>query len=228
MSDQDTNQPVDNTAAAPSDPVAAAIIANFNSKVDVQEVNFFFKKVTDQAGNDSKRPTVALKLPFPSVEGIIDIISTGGKGLELLQEAVKDIIVKQAREFVNADEAITQDTLPIDKLSWEALANMPQAERRGNGIAKEVWEAFAKDYIAVMPAITNKPEEKVAMAAKVFLKKFADVKQDKKVITLLKGQLALYANSSPNAEEFVECIGFLDKKADTLLAADSSSLLEAL
>lgn len=216
------------TTPATIDPVSAAIIANFNSKVDVQEVNFFFKKVTDEAGNDTKRPTVALKLPFPSVEGIIDIISAGGKGLELLQEAVKDIIIKQAREFVNADETITQDTLPIDKLSWEAVANMPQAERRGGGIAKEIWEAFAKDYIAIMPGITGKAKEKIAMAAKVLVKKFADVKTDKKVITLLKSQLALYANSSPSAEEYVECIQFLDKKADTLLAADSSSLLDAL
>lgn len=213
---------------AAHDPVAAAIIANFNSKVDVQETNFFFKKQTLEGGVETKRPTVTLKLPFPSVEGIIEILQAGGKQLELLQEAIKDVVIKQAREFVNADEAITQDTLPIDKLSWEAIANMPQAERRGGGIAKEVWESFAKDYIAIMPGVTGKTEDKIAMAAKVFLKKFADVKTDKKVITLLKGQLALYTTNSPNVEEYTECVEFLDKKADTLLAADSSSLLEAL
>jgi hypothetical protein len=215
------------TAATPDD-VTAAIIANFDNKVDVEEVSFFFKKQTLEGGVEVKRPTVSLKLPIPSVEGIIGILQKGGKELELLKEAIKSVIVQQAREFVNADEQITQETLPIDKLSWEFIANMPQAERRGGGIAKEVWEAFGKDYIAIMPGVTGKAEEKIAMAAKVFLKKFADVKTDKKVITLLKGQLALYTTSSPNIEEYTECVEFLDKKADTLLAADSSSLLDAL
>lgn len=223
-----TTESAEQTPVPSHDPVSASIVANFNSKVDIQEANFHFKKVTDEAGNETKRPTVSLKLPVPSVEGLIDILTAGGKQLELLQEAVKDIILKQAREIVNAKEDITQETFPLDQLSWEAIANMPQAERRGGGIAKEVWEGFSKDYIAIMPGATGKAVDKITMAAKVFLNKFAAVKTDKKVLTLLKAQLALYASTSPNAEEYVECIEFLDKKAQTLIEADSSSLLEAL
>lgn len=216
------------TTPAVVDPVSAAIAANFNNKVDVQEINFHFKKVTDEAGNETKRPTVSLKLPFPSIEGLIDILQAGGKQLELLQEAVKDVIIKQAREIINSKEDISQENFPLDQLGWEAISNMPQAERRGGGIPKETWEAFSKDYIAVMPGATGKAVDKITMAAKVFLNKFAAVKTDKKVLALLKGQLALYATTSPNAEEYVECIEFLDKKAQTLIEADSSSLLEAL
>lgn len=231
--DTPATTPVDNPPTTPAtpaatDPVSAGIIAKFDNKVDVAEVNFHFKKVTDAAGNESKRPTVTLKLPVPSVEGLVQIITDGGKGLELLLEAAKEVIIKQTREIVNVTETIDQESLPLDQLSWEAIANLPQAERRGGGIPKETWEEFGKDYIAVMPAVTGKKLESVTLAAKVFLLKFSNVKTDKKALALLKAQLALYATNSPNVEEYIECVQFLDKKADTLLAADSSNLLDAL
>lgn len=215
-------------AAPTSDPVAATIKTNFDNKVDVIDTKFHFKKVTDEAGNESKRPTVEIKLPRPSVEGIVSILEKGGKELELLLEAVSDVVLQRAREIINDKEDINQDNFPMDQLSWEAIANLPKAERRGGGISKETWEDFAKDYIAIMPAVTGKPTDKVALAAKVFLNKFNAVKTDKKVLALLKGQLALYVTSSPNAEQFVDCVDFLDKKAQTLIEADSSNLLEAL
>lgn len=210
-------------------PVVAAIKANFDNKVDVIATKFHFKKTVDEAsGVESKRPTVEVMLPRPSVEGIIAIIEAGGKGLELLLEAVGDVVLSRAREIINEKEDINQDNFPMDQLSWEAIANMPKAERRGGGIPKDMWDDFAKDYIAVMPAVTGKAAEKVALAAKVFLNKFNAVKTDKKVLALLKSQLALYVTSSPNAEQFVDCVDFLDKKAQTLIDADSSNLLDAL
>lgn len=205
------------------------IKANFDNKVDVRETKFHFRKVKDEAtGIESKRPTVTIPVPTPSVEGIIAIIEAGGKGLELLLDAAYEVVVEQARQYINENENATEENFPYSQLGWDFIANLPKAERRGGGISKETWEEFSKDYIAVMPAATGKPKESVELAAKVFINKFAQVKTDKKVITLLKQYLALYVNTSPNAEQFAECIEFLDKKADTLLAADSSKLLEAL
>lgn len=229
--------PVSNAVSAPTPvsnpvtehPVVAAIKANFNNLVDVVDTKFHFKKITDETtGLESKRPTVEIKLPRPSVEGIIDIIGKGGKELDLLLEAVGDVVLQRAREIINDKEDITQDNFPLDELSWEKIANLPKAERRGGGISKELWDDFAKDYVAIMPAVTNKPVEKIALAAKVFLNKFNAVKTDKKVLSLLKGQLALYVTSSPNAENFVDCVDFLDKKAQSLIDADSSNLLDNL
>ncbi len=203
------------------------IQANFDNKVDLKDVKFSFRTIKDEAtGLESKRATIETKIPVPSVEGIIAILESGGKQLELLQEAVADIVFQRAREILADDEKLTE--VPLDQLSWEVIANLPQAERKGRGIPKEVWEEFSKDYIAVMPSVTGKTAEQVGNAAKILLNKFAQVKTNKPVVNLLKGQLALYLNSSPNAEQFQGCVEFLINKADTLLQQDEAALLAAL
>lgn len=205
------------------------ITANFNKNVDEKEVKFNFRTVKDEAtGLESKRPSVELKLPIPSVEGIIAILEAGGKQLELLQEAVADIIINRARELVSDKEDASADNFPYAELAWEVIANLPKAERKGRGIAKEVWEDFSKDYIATMPAVTGKSAEQVGNAAKILLNKFSAVKSNKPVISLLKSQLGLYLNSSANAEQFSDCVEFLLQKAQTLLDADEAALLSNL
>lgn len=208
---------------------AQNIQANFDNKVDVKEFKFHFKTVKDKdSGIETKRPTIELKLPIPSIEGIIAILEAGGKQLELLQSAVADIIVAQARSILGDNETITADNFPLDQCLWEFIANMPEAEKRGRGIPKEVWEEFAADYIEVMPAITGKTAEQVALAAKLFLNKFQQVKTNKPVIGKLREQLAIYANNSKQAENFTDCIKFLDDKANDLMEADESALLANL
>jgi len=205
------------------------IQANFDNTVDVREYKFHFKTVKDKdSGIETKRPTIELKLPVPSVEGIIAILEAGGKQLELLQSAVGDIIVAQARSLLSDNENMTADNFPIGQCTWEFIANMPEAEKRGRGIPKEVWEEFAADYIEVMPAITGKTAEQVALAAKLFLNKFQQVKTNKPVIGKLREQLAIYANNSKQAENYADCIKFLDDKANDLLEADETALLANL
>lgn len=205
------------------------IQANFNNKVDVKEVKFHFKKVKDEAsGIETKRPSVELYIPTPSVEGIISIIETGGKGLDLLLEAAGDIVIARAREIINEREGIDQSTFPMDSLTWESIANLPKAERRGGGIAKELWEEFAKDYIAVMPSVTGKSTEQVTNAAKLYIAKFNPVKTNKPVLRVLKEQLGMYLEHSPNAGDYSECVEFLTNKADNLLNMDEASLLANL
>lgn len=203
------------------------IVANFNKFVDEKEVKFAFRTVKDaETGLETKRATIETKIPVPSVEGIIAILEAGGKQLELLQEAVADVIYQRARELLADDEKLTD--VPLELLAWEVIANLPKAERKGRGIPKETWEDFSKDYIAVMPGVTGKTAEQVGNAAKILLNKFQAVKTNKPVIKLLQAQLAVYLNSSPNAESFLECVEFLSNKADSLMAIDEASLLEAL
>lgn len=205
------------------------ITANFDKTLDEKEVKFNFRKVKDDAtGLETKRPSVELKLLVPSVEGIIAILEAGGKQLELLQEAVADIVIQRARELISDAEDTTADNFPYAQLSWEVIANLPKAERKGRGIAKEVWEDFSKDYIATMPAVTGKSAEQVGNAAKILLNKFSAVKSNKPVISLLKSQLGMYLNSSANAEQFSDCVEFLLQKAQTLLDADEAALLSNL
>ena len=205
------------------------IQANFDNTVDVKEYKFHFKTVKDkESGIETKRPTIEIKLPVPSVEGIIAILEAGGKQLELLQSAVSDIVVAQARSLLSDNENMTADNFPYAQCTWEFIANMPEAEKRGRGIPKEVWEEFAADYIEVMPSITGKTSEQVALAAKLFLNRFQQVKTNKPVIGKLREQLAIYANNSKQAENFADCIKFLDDKANDLLEADETALLANL
>lgn len=207
--------------------------ANFDNTVDKVAVKFSFRKVItkDEASGietESKRPTLELELPLLSVEGIVAEFQAGGKRLDLIVEAIRDVQIARARELVNENEAITAENFPYAQLSWEAIANLPKAERRGGGIPKEVWEDFSKDYVSVMQAATGKTIEQVSNAAKILLNKFQAVKTNKPVLKLLKEQLGIYASTSSNAEQFSDCITFLVEKADSLLNQDEAALLAAL
>lgn len=206
---------------------------NFDKNVDKTPVKFSFRKVAIEVdgkptGEFTKRPTLEIELPLISVEGLIEQFKKGGKELELVMEAVKQIQIDRAREIINDDEKITAETFPYGELDWTKIANLPKAERRGGGISKETWDDFAKDYIVVMPALTGKTAEQVANAAKILLNKFQSCKTNKPVLTLLKNQLALYAANSQNAEQFTDCITFLTEKADTFLNMDDAALLANL
>jgi len=211
----------------------AGVAANFDNTIDKVAVKFNFRKITTKDEKtglevESKRPTVELELPLLTIEGIVKVMEVGGKQLDLLVEAVREVQISRAREIVSEQEDITAANFPYAQLGWEAIANLPKAERRGGGIPKETWEEFGKDYVAVMPAVTGKTVEQVANAAKILLNKFQLVKTNKPVLKLLKDQVALYANSSPNAEQYTECIAFLADKADTFINLDDAALLANL
>lgn len=214
----------DTTNAVEVEATPSQIVPNFDNKVDVKEYKFHFKK--DELGN--KRETIELKLPVPSVEGLVAILEAGGKQLEMLLASVGDVISAQARSILNENVAMTAAQFPTEQTTWEFIANMPDAEKRGRGIPKEVWEEFAADYLSVMPGITGKTEEQISLAAKLFLNKFQSVKSNKPVLKKLKEQLAVYTNGSPNAENFYDCVKFLDEKADALLVADEAAMLANL
>lgn len=205
------------------------IKANFDNKVDILDTNFHFRKVKDADTKiETKRPTVGIPVPAPSVEGIIAIIEAGGKGLELMLEAVRDKVLEQAREIINEDENISAANFPYAKLSWDFIANLPKAERRGGGIAAELWADFAKDYVEIMPGLTGKTKESVELAAKVFTSKFANAKTNKPVLKLLQAQLGIYINNTTQGEQFAPCVEWLSNKLDTLINTDETNLLLSL
>ena len=200
--------------------------ANFDNLIDKVVVKFNFRKVKDDVtGIETRRKSVELELELLSVEGIIEEFQAGGKRLDLLVEAVREYQINRARELVSENESVTQDTFDQTMISWEAIANLPKSERRGGGIAKETWEDFAKDYLAVMPAATGKTTEQISNAAKILLNKLQAVKTNKPVLSFIKDQLAIYLNTSPSAETYSDCVQFLSEKVDTLLKASDTSLL---
>lgn len=205
------------------------IKVNYNFDVNVKSTQFNFKKSKDkETGIETIREPVVLAVPYPSVQGIVAILEAGGKGLELLQDAIETVVNSQARDLLYEDTALTAGTFPVEKCAWEFIANIPKAQRRGGGIPKEIWEAFGQDYVEVMPEVTGKSIEQVTNAAKILVSKLASVKTNEPVLNLLVEQLAVYAEKSPNIEEFEECVAFLINKADTFLNIKEEELLANL
>jgi len=206
-----------------------SIKVNHDFQVDVKPVKFNFKKQVDkESGIETIRQAVELALPFPSVEGIIAILESGGKQLELLTDAIEGVITAQARDIISDDTGINASNFPLDKITWEAIANMPKAQRRGGGIPKEVWEGFSQDYVEVMPTVTGKTVEQISNMAKILMNKLTQVRTNDDVLKLVIEQLAVYADNSPNVEEYKECVEFLLNKADLFLNVSPEELLAGL
>jgi len=211
------------TEQTTSTSATATIAPAFDKSLDSKDFIFRFKK--DKLGN--KRANVELKGFIPSVEGIVDILQKGGKGLELLQEVIYDTIRTSIGAVVSDDETFSQakyDATAAD-YTWDKIANQPREDRRASSISEEVWQAFAADYLAVMPSVANKTAEQLGNAVAVFTKKFAQVKTNKEVIKMLKAQLGLYVEHTTRGEEFQEIIDLLDRKADSYLNANDTELL---
>lgn len=208
---------------------ASPIIVNFDNKLDYKEGKFGFRKVTDkETGVETKRNTVELaKIPVPSIEGIVAILEAGGKSLDLLLEAVTEVVLTRARDYINENESVTSDNFDYAVLDWNVIANLEKEDRR-SGISKETWDDFAKDYVEVMPAVSGATAEQCATAAKIFVTKFAAVKTKKDLIGKLKIRLSMYVEHSSKASEFAEVVELLLKKSDKLIEAKEVSLEDSL
>lgn len=195
------------------------------------EAKFHFRKVKDELGVETKRPTVNLTLPMPTVDGILAALKDE-KQRDFVLETLGSAIIEGARQQVNDDAKPVnkQEELDVSKLTLSHLANVPKAERRGGGIQKAVWEAFEKDYIAVMPSVASKTEEQVTKAAKIFVAKLQPAKTNKPVIKLLMDQLDLWyaSTAAESQEEYMDIYEFLKEKGDTFLNLTDEDLTKNL
>lgn len=196
-----------------------------HSAYSLREAKFHFKK--NELGE--KRPTVLLQVPSITLEGLVGALQDE-KQRSFIIDIINNEIIAAARVQVNDEQKPVnkQEDLDVGKLLIEALANEPKGERVGRGIAKELWEGFAADYISIMPAIQNKTAEQVGNAAKLFLTKLQACKTNKPVLAVMQKYLDLWFSSTPNADEFQECYSFLADKAETFLNVSDEKLLENL
>lgn len=191
----------------------------------IKPVVFHFR---ENAKTKTKRPSVTVNIAVPTVDGLAEIYNEGGRTLSKVLQVIEDAITEHVRNVLTDRPDIVTGTFPEDQTNWNAYVAVPDAERAIRGISKEVWDAFKADYLSVMPTLTGKKPETIALGAKAMIdNRFSAVKTDKKAIGILQNYLAIYMQS-PNAESFLECVSTLDEKATTLLAADTSSLAENL
>lgn len=189
------------------------------SNTKVLPVDFNFR--TTKEGY--KRPTVSLELMVPTAEGVAELLmAEDAKVVSLVVDTVAAVITSYVRGFVDADSDFDQAKLNAlmeeGKISIEAIANLPKSER--STLTKEDLEAFAKDYIAVMPGVTGKSVEKVTAAASLFIERYKRAAGDNAVLTVLRDQLSIFVdNAAPEMLETHErAISYLATKVEELLS----------
>lgn len=202
---------------------AAARLAHLKSLTPAhlqnKEMTFNFKK---DPTTGIKRNKVVLTVPVPTSTGLLEALEDQ-KIQDYILDLVANAVGEAVREQVNADvKPVNADgELDLSKLTLEFLANQPKSDRRGNGIAKEVWEAFGQDYANVMAGIlTTKTPEQIAAAAKLLMAKFAPIKFRKALIETLQSYLAMWFEATKQQEEFADVFEFLGNKAEELLGID--------
>jgi hypothetical protein len=207
----------------------------------MREFKFSFKKQTtkNELGEEVKRPPVTLSLPIPTLDGLIEGISSSEKIQQFVLDLVEEAIKEQAKsQIADEDKPVnTQSELDLTKLSLEFVASMPKSERRGSAISKEALEAWGADYIQVMTPL-NLPRsadikeagERATRAAKLCIGKFNACRGDKKVLKFLKEQLATWAQHTTETalEENAEIYQYLEERVSALLNKDDVNQLEAL
>jgi hypothetical protein len=103
---------------------------------------------------------------------------------------------------------------------------MPKEDRRSSTIDPSVWAAFADDYMAIMPALTGKSQDKIKLAIEMYVKKLTPIKTRKQALSTLGTQLALYTDNSKRAEEFIDILQLLTRRIDSYMKADDPKVLE--
>jgi hypothetical protein len=173
--------------------------------------------------NGMQRTAMEFDVPVPTAEGVISHLREGGKEAKLVLDAVYDVVRAALLNEVNSDITFDPKSYDFKKVSWTAIANMERAERAT--IADEQWEAWAGDFLAVMPTVSKKLPEQLANILALFRKKLVPVKTRKDLLAKLKLELELYVNSSQRAEEFADILELLVNRIDTYLKADDINAL---
>ena len=155
-------------------PTSSVNIPNPDKYHSQVEMKFGFRTQKDEkTGTEYKRPNVEAKVNVLNFDGIVRILNdyasrapalaegstasdeekaaalSAKRQYDLLMGSVQGTYESAIKDYLGDNPQITSETFPYDLFTWEALANQPESERRGRGIAKEVWEDFIKSYVAI-------------------------------------------------------------------------------
>lgn len=240
---------------ATTDKFAGVNVPSPDKFTHAVEMRFGFRTIEDkESGVKTKRQEVNVKLPVLNFDGVAQILTdyaTAANAVQqnptdenaqktlqlikpsydLLMSAVQGVYESAIKDYLGDNEKVTTTDFPYDQFTWEAIANQPESERRGRGIAKEVWEDFLKSYINVMPGAMGKDKKVIEKQAAILGQKLNPLKnhEDKeKILPKFKDALTVYMNvAGEDAETYAACVDFLNKKIDNLLTANSNADLAA-
>lgn len=194
---------------------------------------FVFRNPKDTKEED-KKPTLELKLPYITDNGLIEALSDD-KQREWIKQIVNDRIYDAAEILVRRDEkpVTTQTEMDAEasSLTIEFLANVPTSQRKTTGISKEDWDMFKTEYPALMIA-NGIDKTKAENQQKMFSNRLQTIKTNKMILTKLRPMLELWNSkvpeTDPNAEVFGKIYTFLDAKFTEFLAVTDDAILDTL
>lgn len=208
---------------------------------DAKEVSYHFKKekirnsAGEVIGEGKKLPSIKISPPIPNSEGLLAIISAGGKDLELLLDAAADVVYSRVRDLVNEvrsklpdGQELKTEMVDLSQAAWSVIANIPKAQRKGLGISDEDWEDFAADYRSIMPQATNKDADRIEKHIKLFKSKFAQCRNDKKALGVLAEMLDVWAANTGAMDDNQTVFEYLKGRATSLMQEEEKVLAEAL
>lgn len=224
------------------------------TKVIDKKFNFKSRKITDNEGKEvgktKKQPALTISIPVPTVDELVAVLQTpvdvdaegkelptpANKKRDLVLDAVYEVIFGQTKgqldDAIDAfgddnEKTITVDAIDFDKLSLDYIANLPPSQRGARGISEEEFEAFFKDYVAVMVAATGKEEVRVLKHVELFRKPMK-VKQNKEALNVLVENLDIYLSTAANLEDTGDVASRIRSKFDKWATEDSKLDLSAL
>lgn len=226
------------TQASTTPPVPAA--PNSNVNMVLESFHFKKEKVRDEAGNvlgeGKKLPKADLYLPVPTTSYLASVLTgPDSKEKELLMTAVSGIIYEQARSQINDYRESTKDITEItsaalnyDKLLWEAIANMPRAERASSVPSDEDQQTFFDSYKAVMPEALNKGADKIAKHIELFKDGFKRIRSQKPMLEVFKDALAVYCQAVGDdvLEDNAAVVSYFDGRISRMLQAEAKVTLD--
>lgn len=208
-----------------------------------RDVTFNFRKPSDAAVKEAiangapapiKKNAVTIPIRVMSLADILEVLQNPDSSesvsnqKDLIAEAVNSIIIAAVKNQIDeqsAHEQVNIESIDFARTMWDALANTSKAERTGNGVPKEVWEAFAKDFAEIMPAATGRSSKGIENVSKVLLNKLQTAKGNKPVLELVRSLLDIWITKTERADEFAAAYEFLMQKSDAMLAADDTTLV---
>jgi hypothetical protein len=239
----DTFSP-EGTDTAATATAATATPAPINEHVSMAKTPFHFKtdKVRDAEGkvigNGKKHPSVDIYLPVPKAERLAQFLTSPGfdKERDLVLTAVSAIIFGVARGQINdfreksPDATVTPAVVNYDKLDFTAIANMPKSERGSFVPADEDVAAFLESYLAVMPAATNKPLDKIKNHCDIISTGFKKQRAQKDMLEFFKDALGIYVLNAPEeaVDEHSEVLEYFNNKLDRMLKVEERITMDDL
>lgn len=175
-----------------------------------------------------QRSSVELVLPVPNQEGVAALLMSedpkvSGFIVDLVESALSDYARKLVGDDLEFNQAKLDALIAEGKFNIETLATLPRSER--NSIGKEDLEAFAKDYVVIMPAVTGKSVESVQTAAGLFMERFKRCAGQNDVLNVLKTRLGQFMENADaeTMQKHERVLSYLAGKVDELLSLEVSA-----